>query len=43
MAVDLKQLELDRILNVVRPLGWTVVKTERTEDKVIITLEKTVK
>jgi len=41
--IDLKQLEIDRILNVVRPLGWTVVSTKREGDKVEVILEKIVK
>lgn len=43
MAVDAKQIELDRMVNMARSFGWTVVKTEMIADKVVVTLEKEIK
>jgi len=42
MAVDAKQIELDRMVNMARSFGWSVVKTETIEEKIVITLEKRV-
>jgi len=42
MAVDARQLELDRMVNMARSFGWTVVKTEFVENKIVVTLEKVV-
>lgn len=43
MNVDKKQFELDRIVNMLKSFGWAVVKSEFQGDKIIITMEKTVK
>jgi len=43
MAVDLKQFELDRIVNMLRSFGWAVVSSRFEGEKVIVTFEKTVK
>jgi len=40
MAVDAKQVELDRIVNMARSFGWSVVKTQMIEDKIVVELEK---
>lgn len=42
MALDVKQFELDRVINMLRSFGWSVVKTEFQGDKIIIQMEKTV-
>ena len=42
MAVDAKQIELDRIVNMARSFGWAVVKTETIEDRIVVTMEKKV-
>lgn len=43
MSIDLKQFEIDRVVNMMRSFGWSVVKTEKLEDKVTITMEKIIK
>lgn len=43
MAVDLKQFELDRIVNMLKSFGWQVTSSSFQGEKVIVTLEKTVK
>lgn len=43
MAIDVKQFELDRIVNMLRSFGWTVQKSEFIGDKIVITMEKTIK
>ena len=42
MVVDMKQFELDRVVNMLRAFGWSVVKTEFQGDKIIISMEKIV-
>ena len=42
MAIDAKQMEMDRIVNMARSFGWAVVKTEMIDDRVVVTLEKKV-
>ena len=34
------ELDVQRIRNVVNALGWIMMKQERLEDKVVVTLEK---
>jgi len=43
MAIDIKQFEIDRIVNMMRSFGWSVVETKKQDDKVIITMEKIIK
>ena len=43
MAIDPKQFELDRIVNMMRSFGWSVVKTEFQGDRIIVQMEKVVK
>jgi len=43
MAMDVKQFELDRIVNMLKSFGWSVVKSEFLGDKVVVTMEKVVK
>lgn len=43
MAIDIKQFELDRITNMLRSFGWTVVKSEFAGDRIIVQFEKVVK
>lgn len=43
MSIDIKQFEIDRVVNMMRSFGWSVVKTEKAEDKVTITMEKIIK
>lgn len=40
MAEELDRLELDRLMNLVSGFGWRLSKQELTEDKIIVTLEK---
>jgi hypothetical protein len=40
MAVDVKQLELDRIVTMLKTFGWTVVSTSFEANKVVATFEK---
>jgi len=42
MPIDLKQFELDRIVNMLKSFGWSVVKSEFADNKVIVTFEKIV-
>jgi len=42
MAIDARQMELDRMVNMARSFGWAVVKTEMIDNKVVVTLEKVV-
>ena len=41
--IDIKQIELDRIINMARSFGWSVTKSEIVVDKVVVTMEKIVK
>lgn len=43
MAVNKKQIELDRIVNMLRSFGWDVRTSSFDGDKVTVTFEKTVK
>ena len=43
MAIDIKQYELDRIVNMMRSFGWSTVKTEFVGDRIVVTMEKVVK
>ena len=43
MAIDVKQFELDRMMNMMRSFGWTVVKSEFAGDRIIVQMEKVVK
>ena len=43
MPVNKKQFELDRIVNMLKSFDWAVVKSEFQGEKIIITMEKTVK
>jgi len=43
MAADLKQLELDRIINLLRSFGWAVVSSRFEGDKIIVQMEKIIK
>lgn len=43
MGIDVKQFELDRIVNMLRSFNWAVVKSEIQGDKIIVTMEKVVK
>jgi len=38
--VERDRLELDRLMNLVTGFGWKLVKQEFTEDKIIVTIEK---
>lgn len=42
MPVDLKQFELDRVVNMLRSFGWAVVSSSFEGNKVKVTFEKTV-
>lgn len=43
MAIDVKQFELDRMINMMRSFGWTVVKSEFQDQRIIVQMEKVVK
>ena len=43
MVADVKQFELDRIVNMLKSFGWAVVSSSFQADKIIVTFEKTVK
>lgn len=43
MAVDKKQLELDRIVNMLKTFGWSIVSSQFQGDKISISFEKVVK
>jgi len=43
MGVDLKQFELDRIVNMLKAFGWRVVSTSTAGAMVTATFEKEVK
>ena len=40
MELERDRLELDRLMNLVTGFGWKLVKQEFTEDKIIVTIEK---
>lgn len=43
MGVDVKQLELDRIVNLMKSFGWQVQRSEFQGEKIVVTMEKVVK
>lgn len=43
MAIDFKQFELDRVVNLMKAFGWTITQSRFEGDKVIVELEKIVK
>lgn len=43
MAVDVKQYELDRIVNMLKSFGWSVINSAFAGDKITVTFEKIVK
>ena len=43
MAIDVKQFELDRIVNMLKSFGWSVTSSSFAGDKIIVSFEKTVK
>jgi hypothetical protein len=43
MGVDVKQMELDRITNMLRSFGWRVVSTRIEGEKLVVQMEKEVK
>lgn len=43
MATDMKQFELDRIVNMLKSFGWQVTSSSFQADKIVATFEKTVK
>jgi len=43
VAIDVKQFELDRIVNMLKSFGWTVVSSSFQENKVVVTFEKVIK
>lgn len=38
--VDRDRLEVDRIINLIAGFNWVVIKSELSEDKIILTIEK---
>lgn len=42
MPIDLKQFELNRIVNMLKSMEWTVVSSGFQGDKVAVSFEKTV-
>jgi len=42
MPIDIKQFELDRVVNMLRAFDWSVVKTEFQGNKIVIQMEKIV-
>ena len=43
MAVDLKQFERERVINMLKAFGWEMQSTSIDGDKLTITIVKTVK
>ena len=43
MVIDIKQFELDRVVNLMKAFGWTITQSRFEGDKVIVELEKIVK
>lgn len=41
MAVDLKQFELNRITNMLKSMGWSIVSSGFQGEKVVVSFEKT--
>ena len=42
MAVDMKQFELDRVVNMLKTFGWAITSSQFLENKVVVTFEKSV-
>ena len=42
MPIDLKQFELDRIVNLLKSMGWSVTGSGFEDSKVVASFEKTV-
>jgi len=40
MAVDITRIEIERINNLIRNFDWTLSKQEILEDKIILTIQK---
>jgi len=40
VAENRDRLEIDRVGNLITGFGWKIVKQEFTEDKIIVTIEK---
>jgi hypothetical protein len=43
MVIDVRQFEVDRLVNMLRAFGWAVTATKFEPEKVIVTVEKEVK
>jgi len=41
MAIDLKQFELNRIVNLLKSMGWAVTSSGFEDSKVVVSFEKT--
>ena len=39
-AIDRDRLEIDRVGNLITGFGWSIKKQEFTDEKIIITIEK---
>jgi len=42
MPIDMKQFELDRIVNMLKAFGWVVVSSRFEDNKIHVEFEKTV-
>ena len=42
MAIDMKQFELDRIVNMLKTFGWALVASRFMDNKVVVEFEKIV-
>lgn len=42
MPMDVKQFELDRVVNMLKSFGWSVVESRFEENKVVVKFEKVV-
>ena len=42
MVMDVKQFELDRIVNMLKSFGWAVTGSQFAGEKITVTFEKTV-
>lgn len=40
MAFERDKIELERLTNLIQGFGWKTVKQEFTDDKIIVTVEK---
>jgi hypothetical protein len=43
MATDKKQMELDRIVNMLRSFGWSVTSSSFAGERITVTFEKVIK